>query len=68
LLARTGTSGTTYGFTGEQHDETTGLLYLRARYCNPALRTFMVKDAWSESRQRPQSANGWSYVNNNPVR
>ena len=34
LLAQTGTSGTTYGFTGEQHDNSTGLLYLRARYYN----------------------------------
>lgn len=68
LLARTGTSSTTYGFTGEQHDKSTGLLYLRARYYNPALRTFMGKDAWSGSRQRPQSMNGWSYVKNNPTR
>lgn len=68
LLVRSGVSGTAYGFTGEQHDESTGLLYLRARYYNPALRTFMGKDAWSGSRQRPQSMNGWSYVKNNPTR
>jgi RHS repeat-associated protein len=67
LLAHTGTSGTTYGFTGEQHDVATGLLYLRARYYNPALRSFMGKDAWSGSRQRPQSMNGWSYAMANPI-
>jgi hypothetical protein len=40
LLAQTGDSGTTYGFTVEQHDGATGLLYLRARYYNPYLRHF----------------------------
>ncbi|MCA9993977.1 MAG: hypothetical protein KDE29_23515, partial [Anaerolineales bacterium] len=29
LLAQTGSSGTTYGFTGEQEDAATGLVYLR---------------------------------------
>ncbi|MEZ4645420.1 MAG: RHS repeat-associated core domain-containing protein [Chloroflexota bacterium] len=38
LLAQTGSSGTTYGFTGEQEDAATGLMYLRARYYNPALK------------------------------
>jgi RHS repeat-associated protein len=67
LLVRSGVSGTAYGFTGEQHDESTGLLYLRARYYNPALRTFMGKDAWDGDMGRPQSMNGWSYVENNPI-
>ena len=62
-----GTSGTTYGYTGEQHDSATGLLYLRARYYNPALRTFMGRDSWSGNARKPQSMNGWSYVENNPV-
>jgi YD repeat-containing protein len=31
-LAQEGTSDTVYGFTGEQEDGSTGLLYLRARY------------------------------------
>ena len=35
VLAQSGSSGTEYGFTGEQHDDTTGLLYLRARYYDP---------------------------------
>jgi hypothetical protein len=32
LLARSGASGTVYGYTDEQHDAATGLVYLRARY------------------------------------
>lgn len=34
VLAQTGTSGTVYGFIGEQEDGATRLLYLRARYYN----------------------------------
>lgn len=66
-LVQKGTSGTTYGYTGEQQDSTTGLLYLRARYYNPALRAFMGRDKWSGNMRKPQSMNGWSYVENNPV-
>ncbi|MEJ2748750.1 MAG: RHS repeat-associated core domain-containing protein [Anaerolineae bacterium] len=67
LLAQTGTSGTTYGFTGEQHDAATGLLYLRARYFNPAIQLFMTRDAWQGDMYRPMSYNPWLYVYANPV-
>lgn len=61
-----GEAGTVYGFTGEETD-TTGLIYLRARYYNPALRTFMSRDPFSGYMERPQSQNGYSYVEGNPV-
>jgi RHS repeat-associated protein len=71
LLAQTGNdepvAGTDYGYTGEQHDASTGLLYLRARYYNPSLRSFMGRDPWSGNQQQPQSMNGWSYVGNSPI-
>jgi RHS repeat-associated protein len=71
LLAQTGNdepiAGTNYGYTGEQHDASTGLLYLRARYYNPSLRSFMGQDPWSGNGGRPQSMNGWSYVEGNPI-
>ncbi len=67
LLTQTGNSGTTYGYTGEQYDDATGLLYLRARYYNPALRSFMGRDPWSGDMKRPQSMNGWGYVEGNPI-
>ncbi|MBE2197139.1 MAG: RHS repeat-associated core domain-containing protein, partial [Anaerolinea sp.] len=47
LLVQTGTSGTTYGFTGEQEDAATGLVYLRARYYNPSLKVFISRDPFS---------------------
>lgn len=67
LLDERGHNSTTYGYTGEQFDDVTGLLYLRARYYNPNLHTFMGKDPWSGNPGKPQSMNGWSYVDNNPI-
>ena len=67
LLAQTGSSGTTYGFTGEQHNAATGLQYLRARYYNPALRVFLSRDPYPGSPGRPSTQHGYSYVSNNPV-
>ena len=66
-LKQIGNSGTTYGFTGEQYDETTNMLYLRARYYNPSTHSFMSRDPWNGDQTRPQSLNGWNYVEDNPV-
>lgn len=65
-LAQSGTSGTVYGFTGEQEDSSTGLLYLRARYYSSSLRTFMGRDAWRGNSMRPMTFNGYVYGYNSP--
>ena len=67
LLARSGSSGTVYGYTGEQHDAATGLVYLRARYYNPTLKIFMSRDPFPGWQTLPASQHGYSYVHNNPV-
>jgi RHS repeat-associated protein len=67
LLARSGDSGTIYGYTGEQHDAVTGLVYLRARYYNPNLKLFMSRDPFPGWQTVPASQHGYSYVHNNPV-
>jgi RHS repeat-associated protein len=67
LLARSGDSGTVYGYTGEQHDAATGLVYLRARYYNPNLKVFMSRDPFPGWQTVPASQHGYSYVHNNPV-
>jgi RHS repeat-associated protein len=66
LLARSGPSGTVYGYTAEQHDAATGLVYLRARYYNPALKLFMSVDPFPGWQTLPASQHGYSYVHNNP--
>jgi RHS repeat-associated protein len=67
LLARTGASGTVYGFTGEQNDAATGLVYLRARYYNPALKVFMSPDPFPGHQMSPASLHPYLYVYNNPM-
>jgi RHS repeat-associated protein len=60
LLARTGSSGTVYGFTGEQYDAATSLLYLRARYHNPALKIFISVDPFPGWQNSPASQHPYS--------
>jgi RHS repeat-associated protein len=67
LLARSGPSGTVYGFTGEQHDAATGLVYLRARYYSPSLKIFLSMDPWAGNPHRPMSYNKYLYVYANPI-
>ena len=59
--------GEPYGFTGEQWDASTGLVYLRARYMQPTMGRFVSKDPLSGIPQWPQSFHGWSYADGNPV-
>lgn len=67
-LARAGTSNTVYGFSGEQEDKTTGLLYARARYYSPNTNRFLTPDSIVPDPADPQSYNRYSYVRNNPLR
>lgn len=66
-LIQTGTNNTAYGFTGEQEDSSTGLLYLRARYYNPYLNQFQSRDPFPGYAKLPASQNGYSYAHNNPI-
>ncbi len=63
-----GTAPTTtyFGFTGEQTDPN-DMLFLRARYYNPALATFSSLDPFEGTAQRPMSLNGYSWVEGNPI-
>ncbi len=61
-----GLSHTDYGFTGETTDAN-GLVYLRARYYNPADGRFTSRDTWGGDMNRPMSMNRWNYVQSNPV-
>jgi RHS repeat-associated protein len=66
VLNSSGSSPSAYGFTGEQRDHS-GLIYLRARYMQPALGIFLARDPWSGDVLRPGSMNGYSYTEGNPV-
>jgi RHS repeat-associated protein len=59
-------SGTEYGFTGEQSDPN-GLVYLRARYLNPALGIFASRDPYEGDGSAPLTWNGYGWVEGNVV-
>ena len=56
-----------FRFTGEQMDDETGLIYLRARYYDPSTGRFINKDPFTGFISNTQSLNRYSYVRNNPV-
>lgn len=43
------------------------MLFLRARYYNPADGRFQSRDTWDGDTNRPLSLNRWVYVEGNPV-
>ena len=49
VLVQHGVGDSAYGFAGEHTDSATSLLYLRARYYNPALKVFQNRDPWEGS-------------------
>jgi RHS repeat-associated protein len=66
MRSMTGTSKTKYTFTGEEND-VTGLVYLRARYYDPAVGRFLSRDPFPMKVADTQSVNRYAYVKNNPT-
>jgi RHS repeat-associated protein len=62
-----GSGESDFGYTGEWWNSEAALLYLRARYYEPAIGRFVSKDPWQGDSSRPQSLNAWSYVQGNPL-
>lgn len=63
-LIYTNGSDSKYGFTGEQQDGATGLVYLRARTYNPATGTFTSRDTWDGDANLPMSIVKLFFENN----
>ncbi|WP_440948224.1 DUF2341 domain-containing protein [Methanosarcina sp. T3] len=57
-----------YGFTGQENDADTGLMYYGARYYSPEYRVFVQPDTMLPDPYNPQALNRYSYVLNNPVK
>ena len=64
--AKTGSTDNSYGFQGEEKDET-GLYYLRARYMDPSTGTFTSMDTYGGSLTDPMSLHKYLFANSNPV-
>jgi RHS repeat-associated protein len=57
-----------YGFTGQENDADTGLMYYGVRYYSPEVRVFTQPDTLLPDPYNPQALNRYSYAQNNPVR
>jgi RHS repeat-associated protein len=57
-----------FGFTGQQQDGESGLVYLRARFYDPTTGRFLSKDPVRGSLRRPASQHGYAYASHNPLR
>jgi len=62
-----GSGVTGYGFTGEQWEAYTGLLFLRARYYEPGMGRFASKDLWRGEYRHPLTLNSYLYGLSDPV-
>ncbi|MBP9127575.1 MAG: RHS repeat-associated core domain-containing protein [Elusimicrobia bacterium] len=58
---------TDVGFTGHRHDFSDGLIYMKARYYDPAIGRFVSPDTLVQSPYDPQTLNRYAYARNNPV-
>jgi RHS repeat-associated protein len=62
-----GTTPTSYRFTGQREDVTIGLYFYNSRYYDPVLGRFSQPDTMVPEPGKPQSLNRYSYALNNPV-
>ncbi len=59
--------GQPFGYAGEQWDANTSLIYLRARWYNPALGRFLTRDPFPGMAALPGTQNPYAYGLNNPA-
>jgi len=62
-----GSGATGYGFTGERWEAYSALVFLRARYYEPATGRFISRDTSPGNSLNPRTHPGWVYVENNPI-
>ena len=67
LISSVGSTKNDFLFAGEQFDPVTGLYYLRARYMNPSVGTFISMDSYEGSIDDPVSLHKYLYCNSDPV-
>jgi RHS repeat-associated protein len=67
LLASTGSTPNNYLYTGEQLDGNVGFYYLRARYYNQKIGSFLSLDTFHGSLSEPISLHKYLYANADPV-
>ena len=63
-----GNLDTDHLYTGQVHDESSGLAFYNARYYDPAIGRFITPDSIVPNPQDGQDYNRYTYVGNNPIR
>jgi len=66
VLDYEGSSNLSFGYAGEMQDST-GMVYLRARYYAPTDGRFVSRDTWEGDVNSPMSYNAWLYTYANPI-
>ncbi len=67
MRSQQGNSHNPFKFTGQQVDEETGLIYLRARYYDPSIGRFVTRDTWPTPPGDRLNLNPYAYGANNPA-
>ncbi|BAZ48519.1 YD repeat protein [Nostoc sp. NIES-4103] len=67
ILSQSGSTPNTYRYTGEQNDNLTGLVYLRARYLDLDAGRFISPDPYTGTLEDPNTLHRYLYAKDNPV-
>jgi RHS repeat-associated protein len=62
-----GTSPSIFGFTGHEMDRETGLVYMKARFYDPEVGSFLSEDPFEGSIHEPASLHPYLYAYANPT-
>ncbi|MCP3909314.1 MAG: hypothetical protein GY712_15030, partial [Oceanicoccus sp.] len=68
ITEQQGTSVNRQVFTGQEHDENTGLVYFGARYYDPDTARFITQDSYLGQPGTPPSLHRYFYAYGNPTR
>ena len=67
VTASQGSIAQPFGYTGEQRDAESGLVYLRARFYEPGTGRLTARDLVRGSKIDPSTMNGYAYSVNRPL-
>ncbi|CAG0936462.1 tRNA(Glu)-specific nuclease WapA [Thermoflexales bacterium] len=65
--AQSGSTLGSFGYAGEQLDAASGLIFLRARYYDPATGRFLTRDPYPAQAAAPGTLHRYAYAANDPV-
>ncbi|CAG0934100.1 partial tRNA nuclease WapA, partial [Thermoflexales bacterium] len=67
VIRTVGLPSSSFGYAREQYDVASGLIFLRARYYDPASGRFLNRDTYPAYASVPQTLHRYVYVKNSPI-